>query len=210
MGLPFAADRVYNCNWEKALSGYNLVLIEIEKLSELEQKHQWNDAVILLQNLWNKNRNNEDLLLRLATECWYLITNWDLLDLEHANLRFEDIQSILIETYNFLIEHHSGSNKIIAIFGYMISLFPNYFYTDFDQNGKLFLQFEKIGKEMLHQAYLNGAQPLYEILYLGSIHKVKANSSEQALKLNVRELFPGDTAVEQYFREVLLRYSEVL
>ncbi len=181
-----------------------MIFAKNEKLVELESESKWKEAVELLRDQWYKDRHNNNSLLRLATECWYLLSNWGILDLASSELEFHDVQSILIETYNYMLEFGRDVNLNLAMFGYMVSLFPNYFYVDLDQSGKLYLQFEKQGKEMLKKAFTNEPQnQLYGILYLGSSPKFGDSQNESYGKLEVRKLFPGDTLVEKYFQEVL-------
>ena len=115
-----------------------MVFIEIQNLYKLEKEHKWKQIISLLQNKWYHDKNNIDIMLRLASECWYIMSNWDLLDLNNSDLDFDNVQSLLIETYDYFSKNCTLNNKALAIFGYMISLFPNYFYTDYDKNGKIF------------------------------------------------------------------------
>ena len=97
------------------------------------------------------------------------MANWNFLNLDNSDLNFDSTQLILIETYDYFSKNCVTDNKGLAIFGYMVSLFPNYFYTDYDKNGKMFLQYENKGKNMLKLAYTNeSTNKLYKALYLGT------------------------------------------
>lgn len=185
-----------------------MVFVDIQDLQDLEKEHKWEQAISLLQNKWYQNKSDIEFLLRLATESWYVMSNWDFLDLDNSDLEFDKIQSILIDTYNYFSENYLSSNKGLAIFGYMMSLYPNYFYLDIDSTGQLFLQYENYGKDMLKLAYTNEPEnSLYKALYLGATN----NSSErikdarQQLNETIADLFPNNTEVEDYFKDVLCK-----
>lgn len=183
-----------------------MVFIEIQNLQELEKEHKWKQAIALLQSEWYQNKNNIDVMLRLATECWYIMSNWEILELGSSDLEFNSIQSILIETYNYFLSTNSNNNKCLSIFGYMIALFPNYFYTEYDKNGKIFLKYENRGKDMLKQAYKNEPEnKLYEALYLGTMKNSDktVEDTKKELNLIMQKLFPRNTKIEEYFKEIL-------
>lgn len=185
-----------------------MVFIEIQNLQELEKEHKWEEVISLLQNKWYQDKNNIDIMLRLASECWYIMSNWNFLDLDNSDLNFDNVQNILIETYNYFSKNRTTNSKGLAIFGYMVSLFPNYFYTDCDNNGKIFLQYENDGKEMLKQAYMNEPNnKLFKALYLGITNNSNklTEDAKQNLKDTIQHLFPKNTEVEEYFKEVLTK-----
>lgn len=181
-----------------------MIFIEIQNLHQLEKEHRWEEAISLLKNKWYENKDNFDVMLRLATECWYILSNWDFLDLDKSDLEFENVQFLLIETYNHFRKYCKDYNKGLAIFGYMISLFPNYFYMDKDCDERMFLIYEKIGKDMLKLAYINEqSNKLYKTLYMGSENSKKYEKAKRDIRVNLKELFPKNSEVEQYFKEVL-------
>ncbi len=53
-----------------------MIFAKNEKLVELENESKWKEAVELLRDQWYKDRHNNNSLLRLATECWYLLSIW--------------------------------------------------------------------------------------------------------------------------------------
>lgn len=185
-----------------------MVFIEIQNLQELETEHKWEQAISLLKNEWYQDKNVVDIMLRLASECWYIMSNWDFLNLDNSNLDFDNVKLILIETYNHFLKNCTTNNKALAIFGYMVSLFPNYFYTDYDKNGKIFLQYENKGKHMLKLAHLNEPEnKLYKVLYLGTnnnLDKIVINAKQELNKI-IQQLFPQNTEIEKYFKEVLTK-----
>lgn len=87
-----------------------------------------------------------------------------------------------------------------------MSLFPNYFYTAYDKNGEIFLKYENIGKDMLKSAYRNEPENMfYKALYLGATSKSSKliESTKKELRYILPNLFPNNTEIEKYFREVL-------
>ena len=185
-----------------------MVFIEIQNLHRLEKEHKWEQAISLLKHKWEQDKNNTNIMLRLASECWYIMSNWDFLDLDDSNLDFNSIQSILIETYNIFLKSNTVNNNALAMFGYMVSLFPNYFYTDYDLDGKIFLQYENRGKDMLKSACSNEPKnKLYKALYLGlnnNLDKVVIEAKKDVNNV-VQQLFPHDTKIEEYFKDVLTK-----
>ena len=77
-----------------------MVFIEIQNLQKLEKEGKWEQVVSLLENKWYQDKNNIDIMLRLASECWYIMSNWEFLGLNNSDLEFDNVQSILIETYD--------------------------------------------------------------------------------------------------------------
>lgn len=185
-----------------------MVFIEIQNLQKLEKEGKWEQVVSLLENKWYQDKNNIDIMLRLASECWYIMSNWEFLGLNNSDLEFDNVQSILIETYNYFSKNCTTNNKALAIFGYMVSLFPNYFYTDYDKNGKIFLQYENKGKDMLKLAHINEPEnKLYQVLYLGTSNNTDKTTIDTKKNLNyiIQQLFPQNTEIEEYFKEVLTK-----
>ena len=184
-----------------------MVFIEIQNLQELEKERKWEQVISLLQDKWKQDKNNTDILLRLASECWYIMSNWEFFDLDDTMLGFDNVQSILIETYNYFVTSRMLHNNALAIFGYMVALFPNYFYTDFDKTGKLFLQYQSKGKDMLKLAYANEPEnKLFKALCLGAnngFNKELINTNKELQNI-IQQLFPHDTEIEKYFKDVLL------
>ena len=165
-------------------------------LELLESKEEWYLAKKLLYTNWLENKNELDNLLRLGTECWYIMSYWE--QLKVNNLERSDISSALTEVKQYGKLHFSNSETFLWIFGYMIKLFP-YWFDDFsgDLEG-----FENLGRDMIIRSLeINPNNEIAKMLcspddspqYIHSCSKVK---------MDLNQYFPGNSAIEQYFRGV--------
>jgi hypothetical protein len=177
----------------------------VDYLSEMEKVEQWESIRALLYEQWTNEKDNLEKLLRLASECWLIMTDWDCC-INNEEIDYDLLKSNLIETYSYGIEHFEDNTKLLCLFGYMISLFPYFFYIKNDPDGKEFLFYESKGKEMLEKAHqYDKGNLLVKVFYLGSSnrHIKKYKKAREDLKPHLLELFPGDTAIEQYFKDGL-------
>ena len=175
---------------------------KIEQLESLEKKQEWEKCITLLNDAWEQNTKDGELNLRLATECWYVLSNWEFIN--NKNLEFNKIKNKLVQVYLDSVEKFEYNAKMSSIYGYMISLNPELFYAQEDTNGKLYSLFEKQGKILLEKAHkLEKNNKLYKVLYLGSVNEKKYNKAREELLTSEVDLFSGDTAIENYFNEIL-------
>ncbi len=181
-----------------------MFFIEVEKLESFEKNNKWKNAVDLLYDNWKAEEGNADKLIRCLSECWYLLSEGKFLDVDYDD-KFESIiKTRLLETYNYASVYFSENDKVLAVIGYMMSLFPNHFYRD-DMPDETYLEYEKLGKEMLrYAAEINKEDKLIQVLYLGAI-----NDNEKSLKVAKKNLskiidiyFSDKTEIERYFKEV--------
>ena len=49
----------------------------IEGLEELEKKEKWEEARVILYDLWSADKENLDFFMRLSSECWFLVAEWE-------------------------------------------------------------------------------------------------------------------------------------
>lgn len=49
----------------------------IEGLEELEKEEKWEEARVMLYDLWSTDKENIDFFLRLSSECWFLVAEWE-------------------------------------------------------------------------------------------------------------------------------------
>ena len=72
----------------------------------------------------------------------------------------------------------------------------------------IFLQYENKGKDMLKLSYINEPEnKLYKALYLGTsnnLDKIMIDNKQEWNKI-IQQLFPQNTEIEEYFKEVLTK-----
>jgi len=176
----------------------------VENLHELEQNEQWEVIRKSLYEQWLGQKDNLGILVRLALECWLVMSDWDCC-INNEGLNYELFKSNLMDSYVYGLAHFGDNEKFLCLFGYMMSLFPYFFYLNNDKNSEKYLIYENKGKSMLEKAYRNFSNnPLAKVLFLGSIDQTKeCDKAKMRLKLSLSSLFPGDTAIEKYFKEIL-------
>ncbi len=176
----------------------------VENLYELEQNEQWEAIRKSLYEQWVVDKNSLGSLIRLASECWLIMSDWDCC-INNEGLDYKLFKSNLVDSCSYGLEHFSDDEKILCLFGYMMSISPYFFYSNDDPNGKEYLAYESRGKAMLKKAYRNYPNnPLVKVLFLGSTERTREyNNARIELKPYLSSLFSGDTAIEQYFKEIL-------
>ncbi|MFT3950858.1 MAG: hypothetical protein QM689_02680 [Oscillospiraceae bacterium] len=171
-------------------------------MKQFEDNGDWESARQLLYALWQLDKSNIDLLNRLIAECWLVMSDWDCC-INTDGLEYSNFQSNLIEATAYGLNHFYENIWFLCLTGYMISLFPHFFYED--NNDGLYLFWEDNGKSMLKRSYDISQDDLTNILYLGSTDKIiKYKSKKKDFVLKCEAYFQGDTAIELYFRDVLL------
>lgn len=177
-----------------------MFFIEIKGLLNLEQEKNWFGAIELLSKKWREDSQNADLLIRLVGECWSIRE-------EHIedNKLNKYVKEVMVDCYNYFTRVGVKDNKCLFVFGYMLMLFPFYFYVQQDESGEMYLAYEQKGKELIKMAYdSEQSNPLYEVAYLRSCNKGKLQykSAFEKLQSILGELFCGKTLIEQYFLEM--------
>lgn len=188
------------------------VFVVIDGLSELENALKWEKARAMLYSLWDQDRKNIELFLRLFSECWYLLCEWEV-EKGTKGLSWGTFQNTLIECTTYGLEHFNQDIRFLWMGGYMISMFPYLFYYDEDKTGTLYLKWESKGMEMLTQAAKQKSCDISTVLYLGSFPRNEMNTAmdklyreaTRSVLQHLKEYFPGTSMIEQYFKEILNR-----
>ena len=76
-----------------------------------------------MYNLWDQDRENIELFLRLFSECWYLLCEWEVEE-GTKGLSWDAFRDTLIECTTYGLEHFNQDIRFLWIGGYMISMFP--------------------------------------------------------------------------------------
>ena len=177
-----------------------MMFSNVENLETLENKNKWKEAVDLLYNLYNNDKSPSNFI-RLASECWYVLSQSEFLS--GVSEKDENyFKNILSELYKEIQTQFSDNSDVLTIIGYMSSMFPFYFYEDnTDEN---FLTYEQQGLKMLKKATELDKNNLFaETLFFGTQNLKKYEKSKEKLLKEFDKYISGNTAIENYFREVI-------
>jgi hypothetical protein len=176
--------------------------VHVEGLAELERQEKWDEARELLYKTWAKDKLNNETFIRLFSECWYLLAEWDCW-VKAGELSFKTFQNMLIECTEFGTYNFKDNPRFLCLAGYMISLFPYLFYVD--DTGNLYSEWEQKGIDMLCKASeLDPNDKIAEIFNLGRTGGASEyNNAKESISSELTTLFPGETLLEEYFREIL-------
>ncbi len=196
--------------------------IAVNGLSELENDEKWEEARTLLYELWNADRDNIDLFLRLFSECWYVVCEWGCIIIKSSEYPYKDpakdpsyqtFRDTLIECATYGLTHFSRNPRFLWMAGYMISMFPDLFFdihNDDPRFSDLYRQWESKGKEML--ALVSKQNPndlMARVMHLGSRpisdaqEKKEYREAKRKLTPLLGEYFTESTEIERYFKEGL-------
>lgn len=174
--------------------------IEIPNLEEMERSQDWQKIHNYLLLLWQKDSKNAELIIRLVSECWIILEQNVI---ERQDEIFDFIKTIM-QCYEKSLDLKYNS-KLTFLFGYFMSLTPFYFYNAPDIDGKKYEEYELKGKILLEKAYKSSPNELiYKVAYLGSLSKPTKDykQARQQLKMCLSNLFPGNTLIEEYFKDI--------
>ena len=176
--------------------------INVENLFDLEKQEKWEDARKLLYKLWEGDKFNCDKLIRLFSECWYVLSLWDCC-LSKENISFQAFQNTLIECIEFGFENFMNNSRFLCIAGYMISTLPHLFLLKGMDSS--YIEWEQKGIDMLRKS--NEIDPndrISEILNLGMKFDFdRYNKVKRLFILDLNDSLLNETAIEVYFKNVL-------
>ena len=176
--------------------------MKIEALDDFEKQEDWENARMLLYKIWDNDRLCSDKLIRLLSECWYVLSLWDC-SMNTAQLSFRMFQNNLIECTNFGIENFGENARFLGITGYMISMLPHLFSVD--NSDSSYSEWEQIGIDMLYKSIaLNSDDLLVKVLYMGTTGTFSEYTEEKKQSsLSVANYLTNETAIEIYFKNIL-------
>lgn len=176
--------------------------IDVEGLIDLERQGKWEEARTLLYNLWENDRLNSDKLIRLLSECWYVLSLWDCC-IDTENLSYQVFKDTIVKCSKHGLLKFNDNPRFLCMIGYMSSMLPYLFYEG--NVDSLYTEWEQKGKEMLELSTVLSCDDLVsKVLSLG-LKGATGEYLESAAKLltTLNDYFPGETAIELYFRDVL-------
>ena len=175
--------------------------ISVEGLADLERQGKWEDARQLLHKEWTHDKLNSGKLIRLLSECWYVLSLWDC-SIYTKNLSYKKFKETIVECAEFGRRNFNNDDRFLCVAGYMASILPNLFYND--DMDDLYSEWEQKGKDMLlRAARISPDNLICKVLYLGT-KGVSEEYSEAKTQLATRlnDFFPGSTAIEEYFKDI--------
>ena len=174
----------------------------IKGLAELEQQEKWDDVRKLLYEIWVNDKLDNGKLIRLLSECWYLLAEWDCW-VKGGEQSFKTFKNVLIECTEFGMKNFMNNPRFLCVAGYMITMFPYLFF--WNGTDRLYTEWEKKGAHMLRKAYeLDPLDKVIEILNLGCASDLQEyNKAKKSIQPELEKIFPGDTEIEIYFKAIM-------
>jgi len=177
------------------------------KLEELEQNNKWQEAVNYLYQSWINDKFCINNVIRISSECWYILVEWEHSDMQQFGINYDNLRAILVEVLFFCKANFKNEPIINFVLGYMLSLFPEYFFSEEESN---YDNLEKQGKNMLKKAKeIEPNNPVFERGYFNSIFNSTSlieneeyNLTCQKARQNINQYFVGNSCMEVYFRDI--------
>lgn len=167
----------------------------VPTLETIEEYEDWNASISLLEEAY-KNKKTEGYLVRLLLQCWYVI-NVVMTSDDYNTEQFDYISEKYIYYINCYFEEKNRNALSNLLIGYIISVIPIPL--------EPFNYWETKGKQLLELAYsINNKSPLFMKIYYGSKINVKVDIDNNSLTKEVYYVFPNNSAIECYFKDVLL------
>jgi hypothetical protein len=176
--------------------------VDVDGLEELERAEKWDDARRLLLGIWEADSDDVAKLCRVFSECWYVLVEWDCC-IDTDGLDPDEFKRTLIRVTTCGMARFGRDYRFLWLAGYMISLFPYLFFGG--NSDALFLEWEKKGRDMMSLATdIRPGDAIARAVYLGSGKASRAYARAKSQPRPVlSHTFPGNTAIEEYFRDVL-------
>lgn len=171
------------------------------EVDKLEKQEKWNEAKAYLLNSWRQNPPDLKTVIRLGFFCWYVVVEQGPLGITDADVDMDELESLLEEVTHFGLAHFMTNEDFLWCFGYMISMFPDYF-GDYEQ-------WEEKGISMLKRAYeLYPEEPVYKYSYLGSFPNTYGTLKNELKQIQpvLEDRFKGEGLLAEYFKEVLRQH----
>ena len=168
------------------------------EVDRLENQEKWNEAKAYLLNSWRQNPTDLKTVIRLGFFCWYVVVEQGPLGITDADVDMDELESLLEEVTHFGLAHFMTNEDFLWCFGYMISMFPEYF-GDYER-------WEEKGDFMLKRAYeLYPEEPVYKYSYLGSFLNTDGTLKNELKQVQpvLKDRFKGEGLLSEYFKEVL-------
>lgn len=180
--------------------------VNVEFLADLEKQGEWEKARGLLYKKWSDEKMNSGLLIRLLSECWYILSEWDNSIAGNKELSFQTVKGTLIECTEFGMKNCTNNSQFLCVAGYMISLFPHLFYNGnlAHNSDSLYTEWEQRGIKMLRKSHeTNPSDKIANVLNLGTtMNLANYDEAKIAMQSELQYIFPDETTIELYFKDI--------
>jgi hypothetical protein len=181
------------------LTGHFTMTQSLQDIFNLEDNEQFDQTFEAYDKLYSQNKSDYEVWKHFYFFLWLAIEDAPSSFQDKINLR-DLLKEMLIEGK----QRFADKADFNFIAGYTVSIFP-YEYGDYDD-------LEKEGNEMQYKATkLEPDNIIYELLYQGSLASTDTEKYRH-LRINaapkVLETFPGNGALNKYFRQVLIVKDE--
>ena len=183
-----------------------------EAIDALEVEEKYAEALTLMVIEWEKHPEDLKVVIRLGFLCWYLIVEAGVLGDDGLDAHgIIECEKLFSELAHFGQVTFPDDREFLWTFGYMISLFPDFFdLSALIAAGNYGEDQYELGEKMIERSYtLQPEDKIIQLIYLyngpalSKSQEYKELCEEVALQLPVK--FQGKGEMQQYFREVLNR-----
>ena len=177
---------------------------EWKAIDDLEAQEDYGQAMYQMYVVWQKDRMNLKVFLRLSFLVWIIVVEpFMTVDTSDIEEDYIDFVPLLNDLEKFGQNHFQQHAEFLWMYGYMIYMFPFYFEADD----------ETIASEMYQKAYdLQPDDPIVKMLYLEDNKNYKGIFDRRALREEVAQTLPerfrGNGEMQEYFRHVLNKNSK--
>lgn len=182
-----------------------MYFVHVQGLAELEEQDNWEACRKLLVTMLQDDPQNIQLLCRLIAECWYILVMRNSIFIRQ-DVSFPVMFNTLNDAVKYGLEHFTNNTDFLWQTGYMMAMFPMYFSKINGHVGA-----EQLGREMIKKAAkLCPNDTVIQVLAMGfemSFKQLLAVKREMNLETALSSLLSNETAIERYFREIIM-YTE--
>lgn len=177
------------------------MLIPVEGLISLEEQNRWFEACVLLQNAWLQDRHNVDKLVRLALELWYVVLEGPVIEFNDETKQLE-LEKMLAECTDHGFAYFQDQIAFLWAFSYMLSVsnIPFQSATSPTANDP---EWELTCKMLAEKGMqLFPVHPLSTLTFHSFADLTAYGVARREIQDQLLSLFPGDSELEKYFREI--------
>lgn len=183
-----------------------------EAIDALEVEEKYAEALTLMVIEWEKHPEDLKVVIRLGFLCWYLIVEAGVLGGDGLDAHgIIECEKLFSELVHFGQATFPDDREFLWTFGYMISLFPEFFdLSALIASGNYGEDPHEAGNKMIEKAHiLHPEDEIIQLIYLYNSpglmksQEYKELCEEVAVQLPFK--FQGKGEMQQYFKVVLNR-----
>ncbi|GLV57992.1 hypothetical protein KDH_48260 [Dictyobacter sp. S3.2.2.5] len=185
-------------------------------IDELETAKSWQEAKAVMLQQWEEDPTHIKACVRLAFLCWYTVVEQPYQWQDEYDLPdYDECLTILRRLTSYGLEHFTEDINFLWTFGYMMSLFAEYFCANYSEQA--YLAWEQKGEQMLEKAHsMMPDDPMFTMILLSNIPTAKLSDQQKIYKVACRATkpllasrFQGKGEMQRYFLSVLNRDKKV-